>query len=328
MPRILLTHTQANYENYYGARALAALQECGEVVRNTTGRVLDDPALLAAMAQGVDVVVADRATPAPAAFFAATTDLRAFCRVAVDISTIDVAAATAHGVLVTRATPGFVTSVAELAVGFMVDLARGITEAAAAFQAGKLPSARRGRQLSGATLGIIGYGAIGRRLAALGQALGMTVIVTDPYATVDAGLRQIGLDDLLADSDFVVCLAPATPETAGMMNAAAFARMRRGAYFINLSRAGLIDEAALASALASGHLAGAALDVGSAPDQMPPPFLASRPDVLATPHVGGLTPEAAEHQAFDTVRQVAAITAGKMPPGAVNPEAWTQRDAS
>ena len=103
-----------------------------------------------------------------------------------------------------------------------------------------------------------------------------------------------------------------------MMNAGAFARMRRGACFVNLSRGELVDESALEAALDSGHLAGAAMDVGRAPDQMPSPRLASRPDVLATPHLGGLTPEAAEHQAMDTVRQVAALAEGRMPEGAVN----------
>lgn len=322
--RILLTHTDAMFRNYYGERALLALRDHGEVVRNTTGRVLDDPAALAAAAQGVDVVVADRATPAPAAFFAAVgPGLRAFCRVAVDISTIDVAAATAQGVLVTRATPGFVPAVAELGVGLMIDLARGVTAAAAAFQAGQAPAARMGRQLAGATLGIIGFGAIGRHLAGLGQALGMQVAASDPHAEIGAGVARMDLPELLAAADFVVCLAAAVPETAGLMGTEAFGRMKRGAFFVNLSRAALVDEAALAAALDAGHLAGAALDVGSAPDQMPPPGLASRPDVIATPHIGGLTREATEHQAFDTVRQVGAIAAGQVPDGAVNAEAWS-----
>jgi D-3-phosphoglycerate dehydrogenase len=103
-----------------------------------------------------------------------------------------------------------------------------------------------------------------------------------------------------------------------MMGAEAFAAMRRGAFFINLSRGELIDDAALEAALDAGHLAGAAMDVGNAPDQMPEPRLAVRPDVIATPHIGGLTPAAAEHQAMDTVRQIAALAAGRLPDGAVN----------
>ena len=318
--RILLTHTDEAFANYYGERALAALQAHGEVVRNTAGRVLDDPALLAAFAQGMDVVVADRATPVPGAFFAELgamggPGLRAVCRVAVDVSTIDLAAARAHGVIVTRATPGFVAAVAELGIGVMIDLARGVTRAASAFHAGGVPAARMGRQLAGATLGIVGYGAIGRHLAGLGRALGMRVVVCDPHAPAEVG--AVDLPALLGVADFVVCLAAAAPETVGLMGADAFGRMKRGAYFVNLSRAALVDEAALAAALDAGQVGGAALDVGSAPDQMPPGQLAGRGDVIATPHVGGLTREAVEHQAFDTVRQVGALARGEVPDGVV-----------
>ena len=105
------------------------------------------------------------------------------------------------------------------------------------------------------------------------------------------------------------------------MDARTFAAMRRGAFFINLSRGELVEEAALEAALGSGHLAGAAMDVVRAPDQMPSPRLARRSEVSATPHLAGLTPEAAEHQAMDTVRQAAALAAGRLPEGAVNAEA-------
>ena len=318
MTRIFLTHTPAMFATYYGDRALAALRRHGEVVLNTTGAVLTDPGRLAEAAAGAAIVVADRQTPGLAAYFAQAPDLVAFCRVAVDVSTIDVDAASRHGVLVTRATPGFIPAVAELAIGLMIDLARGITDAAAAYRTGAAPAARTGRQLAGATLGIIGYGAIGRRLAELGVALGMTVLVADPHAAPPAPLRHVALPELLAESGFVVCLAVSNADTAGLMGVDAFARMRRDAYFVNLSRGELVDEQALAAALDEGRIAGAALDVGRAPDQMPSPALARRPDVIATPHIGGLTPEAAEHQAFDTVRQVEALVAGRMPDGAVN----------
>lgn len=117
----------------------------------------------------------------------------------------------------------------------------------------------------------------------------------------------------------MVCLAAATPGTANLMDSRAFDRMKQGSRFINLARGELVDDAALEAALDSGRLAGAALDVGRAPDQMPSPRLARRPDVLATPHIGGLTRQAAEHQAMDTVRQVASLAAGTMPEGAANP---------
>ncbi len=282
--------------------------------------MLDDPARLAEAAAGATIVVADRQTPGHADFFATCPGLLAFCRVAVDVSTIDVAAASRHGVLVTRATPGFAAAVSELALGFMVDLARGITSAATAFHNGSSPIARRGRQLAGSTLGIIGYGAIGRRLAEVAAALGMVVLVSDPaMPTTEGPLRPVPLPTLLAAADFVVCLAVANEATGNLMDEAAFARMQADAYFINLSRGELVGETALISALDQRRIAGAAIDVGRAPDQMPSPLLDGRSDVLATPHLGGLTRKAAEHQAFDTVLQVEAIVAGRIPAGALNP---------
>jgi D-3-phosphoglycerate dehydrogenase / 2-oxoglutarate reductase len=324
MARIFLTHVPDMLRNYYGARAVAALRELGEVRVNDTGRVLDGDAL-AADARGCEIVVSDRQTPGPAAFFRNAPDLVAFLRCAVDIRNIDVAAASAAGVLVTHATPGFAASVAEMTIGFMVDLARGLSDSVLVYRGGRVPQARTGRELRGATLGIIGYGVIGQYLAPLGVALGMTVLVSDPHKNVAApGLRQVDFETLLREADFVVCLAVATEATENLMNAAAFARMKPSAFFINMSRGNLVDEAALAGALAERRIAGAAMDVGRAADQMPSLALASRADVLATPHAAGLTPEAIEHQAFDTVRQVAELVAGRVPPHAVNAEAATR----
>lgn len=316
--RIFLTHTPEARANYYPDAALAALRQYGTVVLQDAAAPLDTAQLIA-RAQGCDIIIADRATPAEAALFAALPQLAALLRGAVDIRNIDLAAASREGVLVTRATPGFVDSVAELGLGFMIDLARGVSTATAAYRAGQPAVVRPGRQLCGASVGIIGYGAIGRRLAELCLALGMRVLVSDPHQRVaEPGLTQCDLPALLAGADFVVCLAVAAPETERLMDAAAFAAMRPGACFINLSRGELVDEAALAAALDSGHLGGAAMDVGRAPDQMPSPDLARRADVVATPHIGGLTPQAVAHQAFDTVRQVAALAAGDIPQGAVN----------
>jgi D-3-phosphoglycerate dehydrogenase len=304
--------------NYYGDRAVAALRKLGEVRINQTGQVLD-AAALAREAKGCDIVVSDRQTPGPAEALRALPDCAAFLRCAVDIRNIDVPVASEQGILVTHATPGFVASVAELGIGFMIDLARDVTEAATAYHGGTAAPARRGLQLKGATLGIIGYGVIGEYLARLGVAFGMTVLIADPYKTVnEPGVRQIAFEELLEQSDFVVCLVVATDQTEKLIDAKAFARMKRSAYFINLSRGNLVDDAALIAALDEKRIAGAALDVGRAPDQMPTLELARRSDVIATPHVGGLTPQAIEHQAFDTVNQVAELVAGRVPPGAVN----------
>lgn len=316
--RVYLTHTPDALANYYGDRALAALRQVAEVRLNGSGRHLAGRELAEA-AHGCQAIVSYRQSPGEAATFENSPDLAAFLRCAVDIRNVDVAAASAHGVLVTRATPGFIPSVAELVLGMVVDLARGVTAAASSYHRGEVPAARMGRQLRGGTLGIIGYGAIGRYLVDLGLALGMRVLVADPYAKPeDPRLEHLPLQALLGQSDFVVCLAVATEETEGLMDAAAFARMKPGAFFVNPSRGNLVDEAALLAALESGHLAGAAMDVGRAPDQMPTPALAAHPGVIATPHIGGLTPEAIEHQAFDTVRQVQALAEGRLPDHAVN----------
>ncbi len=321
---IFLTHTPEMRRNYYGPRALAGLAALGPVRYHESDEPLDAAGLIAAAA-GCNVIVSDRQTPGEAQIFSALPELVAFLRCAVDIRNVAVPAASANGILVTQASAGFVPAVSELVLGFMVDLSRHVTAQATEYHQGGVPVARRGRQLHGATLGIIGYGAIGRYLADLGVALGMKVLVSDPHAqTVKPGIAQLPLPDLLAAADFVVCLAVATAETENLMDAAAFARMRPDAYFINVSRGNLVDEAALEAALAERRIAGAALDVGRAPDQMPSPHLARRADIVATPHIGGLTPQAIEHQALETVAQAAEILQGKAPVGAVNAAAATR----
>lgn len=317
--RILLTHTPSARANYYGDAALARLRAVGDVVLHESETPLDPRALIVA-AKGIDVIVSDRQTAAPAEVFAGLPDLAAYVRCAMDIRNIDVDAASKAGVLVTRATAGFIDAVVELGLGMMVDLARGVSAATGAYRAGKAPAIRMGRQLAGSTLGIVGLGAIGRRMAEAATALRMNVLFSDPETkTPPSGATQAPFDDVLAKSDFVVCLAPSTEATRHLFDAAAFARMGKGAYFVNLARGELVDEAALEAALDRGHLGGAAMDVGMAPDQMPMLRLAARPDVVATPHIGGLTPPAIAHQAFDTVRQVEALASGKMPDLAVNP---------
>ena len=317
MTTIFLTHSPDMLQNYYGDRAVAALRKLGDLRINPTGQVLD-AAALARESRGCQIVVSDRQTPGPGEALRQMPDCAAFLRCAVDIRNIDVDVASAEGILVTRATPGFTASVAELGMGFIIDLARGISDAAHTFHQGTLPDAKRGSQLKGATLGIIGFGVIGEYLARLGLAFGMTVLASDPFKTItEAGVRQVSFEEVLENSDFVVCLVVATEATEKLINAGAFARMRSSAYFINLSRGNLVDDSALIAALDGKRIAGAALDVGRAPDQMPTIELARRPDVIATPHVGGLTPQAIEHQAFDTVNQVAELVAGGVGPGAV-----------
>jgi len=323
--KILLTPTPDFRAQYYGERSLKGLQALGEVKLHEGSDALDAKGLINA-ASDVDIIVADRVTEGRGEIFPQLPRLRAFVRCAVDIRNIDVEAASAAGVLVTRASPGFVQSVAELALGFMVDLSRGVSRTTADYHAGQEPEVRMGRQLAGSRLGIIGYGSIGRYLAGIAEVLGMEVSVADPFVTIsDADIRHLPLDELLGRADYVVCLAIGNAQTENLIGPAALARMQPHAFFINLSRGNLVDEKALAAALRDDRIAGAAMDVGRAPDQMPTPELARLPNVIATPHIGGLTPQAIEHQSSETVRQVAAIIRGEAPAGAVNAERWTRR---
>jgi D-3-phosphoglycerate dehydrogenase len=322
--KVLLTHTPEFRRQYYGERSLTELQAVAQVILHQAGDALDAAGLIDA-ARDADIIVADRLTEGPGAIFPRLPKLRAFVRCAVDIRNIDVDAASAVGVLVTRAGPGFAQSVAELALGFLVDLSRGISRATADYHAGRQPEVMMGRQLAGSSLGIIGYGSIGRYLAPLAKSLGMTVLVADPFVTADdADIEQVSLEALLGRADYVVCLAIANEQTENLIGHAALALMRRHAFFINLSRGNLVDEAALATALRDNRIAGAAMDVGRARDQMPTPELTRLANVIATPHIGGLTPPAIESQSLETVRQVAAIIKGEVPAGAVNADHWTR----
>ena len=320
--KILLTHSPEALANYYGERALAALRTLGEMKLHHGAEPLAGESLIKA-AQDCDLVVSYRQSPGPAQVFERLPRLVAFLRCAIDIRNVDVAAASKAGVLVTQASAGFVTSLSEIVLGFLVDLSRSITRSAIDYRAGRVPNAQMGRDLRGSTLGVIGYGAIGKEVVRLGKALGMRVLVNDPYVK---NIEQVSLETLLSESDYVVPLAVATAETENLMNAAAFARMKPGAFFINVSRGNLVDEAALEAALDSGCLGGCAMDVGRAPDQMPTPRLAARPQVIATPHTAGLTLPAIEHQSLETVTQAAEILKGRVPRGAVNAAHWKRKE--
>jgi D-3-phosphoglycerate dehydrogenase len=315
---VFMTHSPSALVNYFGARALAELEAVAGVRRGASEEAWSAESLAAA-AEGCDIIVADRRTEGGADVLARLPTIVAFCRVAVDIRNIDVGAASAHGILVTQASAGFMAAVSEWVIGVMLDLSRHIGAASAQYHAGRFAEVQKGRELRGATLGLIGYGQTGRYLADLALAFGMRVLVADPYATVShPALRQTSMAELLAEADHVVCLANATPETENLLDAAAFAAMKPSAFFINASRGSLVDDSALLHALDTGRIAGCALDVGRAPDQMPSPELARHPRVVATPHIAGLTPEAIEHQALEVVRQVSQIVQGQTPPGAVN----------
>src|SRR3954471_6176758 len=215
--KVLLTHTPQSRAQYYGARSLKGLQTIAQVKLHESNHALDAAGLIEA-ADDVDIIVADRLTAGPGEIFPALPNLRAFVRCAVDIRNIDVEAASASGVLVTRAGPGFVQSVAELALGYMVDLSRGVSRATADYHAARKPEIIMGRQLAGSCLGIIGYGSIGRYLADVAKVLDMEILVADPFVAIgDAAIQHVPLDDLMARADYVVCLAVANEQTENLI---------------------------------------------------------------------------------------------------------------
>jgi len=324
--RIFLTHNPEDLQAYYG-RALPELRALDvEVTCNPTDHDLSTPELIDAAAD-CHVVIAHRATPGEAKAFAGLPNLVAFLRTAVDISTIDVAAADAAGVLVGHADKAFVPSTAELALGLLLDAARNIGSSVVDYRAEREPPQRAGRQLRGMTAGIIGYGAIGAYLADLLGGVGLNVVVCDPHVTDLGPYKRATFEEVLTTADVIFPLVASTSETRHLIDADALALVTPGAILINVSRGEIVDESAVATALDDGRLAAFGCDVGTAPDQRPNPALAARPDVVATPHLGGLTPENADAQARSSVEQVAAILNGELPPRLANPQSTARLKA-
>ena len=244
--------------------------------------------------------------------------------------TVDVAACTRAGVLVMNQAGGNAPSVAEHAMGLALAVSRRIAESDRVLRAGYggTRESLQGRELAHKVLGIVGIGHIGTRMARLARAFDMQVLAVDPYVAPaeirGRGAEPVAFEALLERGDFVSLHCPRTQETLGMMDARAFARMKRGAIFITTARGGIHDEQALEAALRSGHLAGAGLDVW---DREPPPrghALFAHAGVVATFHTAGVTPEARRNIAAIGAEQIAALLRGERPARLVNPETWEQ----
>lgn len=243
--------------------------------------------------------------------------------------TIDIDACTAAGVAVMNQAGGNADSVAELAFGLMLSVMRRIPESDRRMKTHTTGSREdlMGHELRGRTLGLVGVGHAGSRAAALGRAFGMRVIGYDPYLDnaemAKRGAEHVSFEDVLRASDIVSLHCPRDASTLGMMNAAAFAAMRPGSVFVSTARGGIHDEAALHAALASGHLAGAGLDVW---DQEPPPPghpLLTLDSVVATFHTAGVTHDARRRNATLAATQILEFLAtGEKPERLVNPTAW------
>src|SRR5580704_6315940 len=236
------------------------------------------------------------------------TRLRVIGRAGVGVDNVDMDAATRRGVLVMNTPGGNAPSVAEHALALMLSMARSVPQLNAAMHAGRWEKAgAAGAELRGKTLGLVGLGRVGAEVAQRARALGMRVVAHDPYLSPERakewGVELVELAALLAQSDYVSLHTALSPATERMLNAKTIAQMKRGARLVNTARGELVDEVALAEALTSGQLAGAALDVFAVEPPGNSPLMAF-PNLIATPHVAGSTAEAQEEVGVQIAQQV------------------------
>lgn len=274
------------------ADGLAILEKAVDVV-SVDVKVGMTPDELSACIGSYDAIIIRSATRLTSDILSRATGLKAVVRAGVGVDNVDLAAAKAKGIAVMNTPGGATSAVAELALGMMLSLARRLTEADASMKAGRWEKKTlEGVQLLGKTLGVVGLGRIGRKLADYCRALGMTTIGYDPLVTGEVvGIEKVTFDELLARADYISLHVPLTPETKNLFGATNIAKMKKGVRIINCARGGVVDETALAAALDSGHVAGAGFDVFAAE---PPSAgnIGAHQKVVATPHIGAATAEA------------------------------------
>ena len=265
----------------------------GSVVYNTTGKRLS-AVQLQEMLKGVDGYIAG-ANEVTADVITSADRLKVISRYGVGMDNVDLEAAKQHGIIVTNTPGANSVSVAELALGLALDLARGITIAAGRMRGGEWPRLT-GISLKGKTFGIVGLGAVGRELALRLKGFELHIVAYDPFPNREFaaanGVELKDLDEVLAVSDVVSLHLPATPKTRGMVNTGFLAVMKTGAFLINTARGELVDEAALKQALDNGKLQGAALDVLTDEPPLASNPLLTDPRVIVTPHMGAHTDDA------------------------------------
>jgi D-3-phosphoglycerate dehydrogenase / 2-oxoglutarate reductase len=289
-------------------------QMVGEVIYNPTGKPLSS-AEVARLLPGIDGYIAGLDEIDRPALETADC-LKVIARYGVGVDAVDLAAALEKGIVVTNTPGANSVSVAELALGLMLALARHIPDAASAVHDGKWPRPS-GISLEGKTVGILGLGAIGRQLARRLAGFDCHLLAYDPCAdsafASRNGIELVPMDDLLARSDFVSLHLPVLPETRGMVDAGFLAKMKKGSYLVNTARGELVDETALLEALQSGRLRGAALDalISEPPDPSHP--LLALPQVIVTPHLGAQTDGATNNMGWLAMQDCLAVLRGEEP---------------
>ncbi|MEM7189575.1 MAG: phosphoglycerate dehydrogenase [Pseudomonadota bacterium] len=291
-----------------------------------------EPERLAEIIGDYDGLAVRSATKATADLIARADNLKVIGRAGIGVDNIDISAASARGIVVMNTPFGNSITTAEHAIAMMFAVARQIPEANASTHAGKWEkSAFMGTEITGKTLGLIGCGNIGSVVAQRALGLKMTVVAYDPFLSVgraqELGVTKIeDVDDLLARADFVTLHLPKTEKTANILSAARVAKMKKGARLINCARGGLVDEAAVAEALKSGALAGAAFDVfDTEPAHENPLF--GLPNVVVTPHLGAATNEAQENVALQVAEQMSAYLKDGAIQNAINAPSITAEEA-
>ncbi|HSK27860.1 MAG TPA: phosphoglycerate dehydrogenase [Jiangellales bacterium] len=288
-------------------------------VRQCDGANRDE--LLPAIAEA-DAILIRSATKVDAEALAAASRLKVVARAGVGLDNVDVRAATQAGVMVVNAPTSNIVSAAELTVGLLLACARHIPAADAALKGGEWKRSKyTGTELYEKTVGVVGLGRIGVLVAQRLSAFGMRVIAFDPYVpaarAAQMGVRIVGLDELLADSDFITVHLPKTPETVGLIGEDALAKVKPTVRIINAARGGIVDEHALAVALKEGRVAGAGIDVFATEPCTDSPLF-EFDSVVATPHLGASTDEAQEKAGVSVARSVRLALAGELVPDAVN----------
>ncbi len=240
-------------------------------------------------------------------------NLKVIVRGGVGLDTIDAEYAKSKGITVMNTPMASSASVAELTIALMFALARSVYQATASMKAEKWEKKLfEGDEIGGKTLGLIGVGNIGKQVAKRAVALGMTVLAYDPYVKAADGIRMVALDELLAESDYISLHLPKTKESAGMIGADQFAKMKAGVRIINCARGGIVDEKALYAALTGGKVAGAALDVFA--EEPPTDWkLLGLPNVIASPHIGAATREAQGRVGAEVAQKLIEFAANMQP---------------
>jgi D-3-phosphoglycerate dehydrogenase / 2-oxoglutarate reductase len=278
---------------------------------------------LVAKIPGYEALVIRSGTTVTAAVIAAASNLRVIGRAGIGVDNIDVEAATKRGIVVMNTPGGNNVTTAEHTIAMMLSLARSIPQATASMKAGKWEKGRfMGTEIFNKTLGIIGIGNIGGLVADRALGLHMKVIAYDPFIAPEAagrlGVELVSLDELYARADFISVHTPLNPDTRNLVNAAAFAKMKKGVYLVDCARGGIVDEDQLAAAIQSGKVAGAALDVFAAEPPPPDLPLLRLPQVISTPHLGAATSEAQVNVAIAIAQQIVAYLQGGVIQNAVN----------